>query len=163
MSKLVKRVAVAIATAGLAAGIATAAIPASAATAAPATHAVTTSAQSPRFLFGSNVLELQFQGNTFKYPVRLFSFPVAPGVLLIRGSLHDGFEPVPINLRLTGIQIRREVVLTVQYPTFGPDAGSQGDRTFTGTISFGGHLSGVWDETGTEAGTGTWDLEFPVF
>jgi hypothetical protein len=104
--------------------------------------------RSPRFreLNGRNCLELTFQGNTFYYPVNLTEFGHD-----IMGSLRDDY--LPGTLTLHGIQVGNAVVLFVTYPGGDP----QGTRAFVGTIT-SGHLSGNWDETGTEDGTGTWEL-----
>jgi hypothetical protein len=127
------------------------AVSASAATVAPAT-VMAYHVPAP------DQLALTFQGNTYKYNVNLHETWVAPGVELISGTLRDTYEPVAINLPVHGVQFGNDAVISVQYPSSGPDAGSQGVRTFSGTVGLHGATSGNWSETGSEAGSGTFTL-----
>lgn len=135
---------------------------ASAATSAPAVVTAHHNFPGPELLRGRNILELQFNGSTFKYRVRFFEYPIAPETWAVYGTLHDGYEPFPIYLPVHGVQFDNVVVFQVNYPTSGPDKGDQGTRQFIGTIDNSGNVSGTWSETGTEGGSGTWDLLFPV-
>jgi hypothetical protein len=104
-------------------------------------------------------LKLTYQGNTYTYKVQLREQWVAPGVEVISGHLTDTYEPVAINLPVHGIQFGNDAVLSVSYPTTGPDAGNQGVRTFSGVVGLHGATSGNWSETGTEAGSGPFTLD----
>jgi hypothetical protein len=115
----------------------------------------------PTHLNGRNELKLVLNGTTYTYNVRFTSFNLGGGTSLIVGSLRDTYEPHAITLQVHGVQFGNDVVFSVVYPTTGPDAGNQGVRTFSGTIVLG-HVTGSWSETGTEAGAGTWSLEFPA-
>jgi hypothetical protein len=118
------------------------------------------SAPAPSFHRMPDQLKLTFQGNTYSYNVHLRTQWVAPGVVLVRGHLTDAYEPQAISLPVTGVIFNgNDVVLSVQYPATGPDAGNQGVRTFSGTIGLHGAVSGNWSETGTEAGSGAFTLD----
>lgn len=128
----------------------------------------TTAKVTPHFVFpwrltGHNELTLTFQGNDYSYRLsRVATYPVFPGVEIVRGILTDTYEPVRINLPISGVIFGNDVILTVNYPTTGPDAGDQGSRSFFGTIDPSGNVSGTWSETGTEGGSGTWSLSIPA-
>jgi hypothetical protein len=103
-------------------------------------------------------LVLTFDGNTYTYNTHLTLRWIAPGLLLVGGTLTDNYEPVHIKLPVHGVVFGNKVVFSVSYPTTGPDAGSQGVRTFSGVVGPFGHVAGAWSETGTEAGSGTFTL-----
>lgn len=139
------------------------AVAATAASAASAAPAVTMAAHvSQARLSGPNVLSLTFNGHTYNYNIRTATIPVSRNLSLVAGSLRDSYEPQPVNLPIQGVIFGNDVVLSVQYPTTGPDAGPQGVRTFSGTIGAHGHVSGTWNETGSENGSGTFSLLFPA-
>ena len=112
-----------------------------------------------------HTLKLVYQGNTYTYQVEAFT--QQDGV--VHGWLFDPYLAAQHNpgisgwLRINGDVTGKTVVFDVQYPTTVP-ADQQGLRGFTGTIApVPGHpfqhvVTGVWDETGTEAGTGTFTL-----
>lgn len=138
------------------------AVPAAmAATSASAATVSTMSASVRQLPPTPDQLHLVFQGHTYNYNVRLRTQWVAPGTFLVRGYLTDSYEPQAINLPVRGVIFGNgDVVLSVQYPTTGPDAGNQGLRTFSGQITGPhGQVTGVWDETGTEAGSGPFTLD----
>lgn len=111
--------------------------------------------------FNSDKLTLIDSGSPFNYQMRLHLTPVGPwwtGVSVVSGTLCDTYEPVTLVLPVHGIVFGRNVVISVQYPSVGPDAGTQGVRTFSGVIGPFGHVIGSWTETGTEAGAGTFTL-----
>jgi hypothetical protein len=105
-----------------------------------------------------NTLTLTFNGSPFAYNVHINLRFVAPGLLLVGGTLTDNFEPVSLKLPIHGVLFGNKVVFSVSYPTTGPDAGSQGVRTFSGVVGPFGHVTGLWSETGTEAGSGAFQL-----
>lgn len=134
-------------------GAAVLATSASAATAAPA---IVMSHRTPM----PDQLKLTFQGTTYTYNVQLRTQWVGNGTFLVRGHLTDTYEPQTISLPVSGVIFGNgDVVLSLQYPTSGPDAGPQGLRTFSGHIGPGGVVTGVWDETGSEAGSGQFTLD----
>jgi hypothetical protein len=151
----IRKLAAGIASAALLGGgaLAVAATSASAAVAAPASLV----AYHPGF--NPDELKLQFEGNTYTYNVNLREVRVAPGVELVFGTLRDTYEPHAINLQVDGVQFGNDVVISTQYPTTGPDAGNQGDRTFSGVVGPHGHVTGSWSETGTEDGSGAFTLD----
>lgn len=114
--------------------------------------------------FRSDNLQLNLGASSFNYQVRLrltpiFQFQRGSGVILISGTLCDTYEPIPLVLPVHGLIFDHGVVvLSVDYPTVGPDAGNQGVRTFVGVIGPHGQVNGTWSETGTEAGSGPFHL-----
>jgi hypothetical protein len=111
---------------------------------------------------GSDNLQLTFDNQTFRYQVRLRLSPVffQRGVLVVSGTLCDTNEPVPLVLPVHGVIFGHGIaILSVVYPTVGPDAGNQGVRTFSGVIGPHGSVAGTWSETGTEAGSGPFTLQ----
>lgn len=168
MSRIRKMAVIGLTTAALAGGtLASAAIPASAATANVTTvSSVQRPVQAVPALQGFNILQLRFLGQPFRYNVFFRSFQVGRNVWIIRGTLRDNFEPIPLTLRIQGFQVGRHVEFSVVYPSVGPDAGTQGTRTFDGTIVRGffgsNRVSGNWSETGTEGGFGSWSLLLPL-
>jgi len=100
-------------------------------------------------LNGSNTVDLTYQGSAFTYATTF----IQKGSCL-SGTLTDtGISPS--TLAITGTVNGSQVTFSVTYPTT-----VQGKRTFTGTISRHGDVSGpLWSETGTETGTkGPWSL-----
>lgn len=111
--------------------------------------------------FRSDDLRLNLGASTFHYQVRLRIQPelFQRGVFAVNGTLCDTNEPIPLVLPVHGVLFGHGVVvLSVVYPTVGPDAGNQGVRTFSGVIGPHGQVNGTWSETGTEAGTGPFHL-----
>ena len=112
-------------------------------------------------LDGRNVVSLTYLGTTYNYPA---VFETARDGL-VTGWLHDGYEPVPLNLPVNGVAIKSgrdcDVVFSVVYPDHGPDAGNQGVRTFSGALDHR-HLAGAVSETGTEDLAVPFSLLFPV-
>jgi hypothetical protein len=100
-------------------------------------------------LNGSNTVDLTYQGSTFTYATTFTQ----------KGSCLSGILTdtgiTPSTLAITGTVNGSKVTFSVTYPT-----NVQGKRTFTGTISRHGDVSGpLWSETGTETGTkGPWSL-----
>lgn len=133
----------------------------SAASASAATVSTMSSVSAPAPHFRApDQLKLTFQGNTYTYNVRLHEQWVAPGVVLVTGHLRDSYEPQAISLPVTGVIFDgNDVVLSVQYPATGTDAGNQGVRTFSGTVGPHGYVTGSWSETGSEAGSGPFTLD----
>jgi hypothetical protein len=136
---------------GLAGGLAaSSAGPAAAATAAAVKPAFPI--PGPWEFTGSNTIDLTYGGSTFTY--KTWTTEDAEGV--ITGWLYDKY--LPGFLMIHGIVTGRVVLFEVTYPGADP----QGTRAFDGTISWGGHVSGVWTETGSEAGSGTFTLVKPL-
>lgn len=154
----------AIAVAAVGGPVAMAATSASAATVSPA-HTV--SAQLPILphqwkLNGPNVLRLTTGGHNYLYPAILHTVQVGPNLEVVSGFIHDGYEPVPVNLPIQGVIFGKDVVLSVQYPTVGPDAGPQGDRTVSGKVGVFGHVGGTFTETGPANESGTFGFFNPA-
>lgn len=157
-SRIAAAVAVPLALAG---AVATAG--ASSASAASAAPAVTVSAHYPIQhqwqLNGRNKVSLTYQGSTYTYQVQ-FRTQQVYGQLwgqkdeLLTGRLTDSYLPgtLPVN----GVIFGNYVVFSVVYP------GSQGVRTFSGSIDSHGMVKGTWTETGSEAGSGQFTLAFPA-
>jgi hypothetical protein len=112
-------------------------------------------------LNGFNILDLQFQGNTFKYP---FFLSVANNGL-INGILVDSGLPAGSQvLRVHGLCVGDNVILDVNYPV-GDVQGSRSENmliTPDATHVHRGDVAGVWDENGTENGNGAASLERTV-
>jgi hypothetical protein len=115
-----------------------------------------------KHLNGFNVLKLVDGTTTYTYPALFLSHYAGGGVWVISGIIRDNYEPVHVNLQVHGIQFGNDVVLSVSYPTTGPDAGNQGVRTFSGVIGAGEHVTGDYSETGPENIAGTFLLVFPA-
>jgi hypothetical protein len=98
-------------------------------------------------LNGSNTVDLTYKNSPFTYAVTIKQ---KGGCLT--GTLTD--SGVPTTGPITGTVKGDDVTFSFTYPT----NSIQGKRTFTGTISHHGAVSGTWSESGTEAGTGTWTL-----
>jgi hypothetical protein len=149
-SRIVAAAAVPLALAG---ALATTA--ASSASAAPAAPAVTASAHYQIHhqwqLRGPNQVSLTYKGSTYTYKV-LFS--QQRGSELLTGTLRDSYLPgtLPVN----GVVFGNYVVFSVVYP------GAQGVRTFSGSIGKHGMVTGLWTETGSEAGSGQFTLALPA-
>ena len=91
--------------------------------------------------FQGDNLRLNLGASNFNYQVRLRLSPVLfqRGVLVVSGTLCDANEPIPMVVPVHGIIFGHVAVISVSYPTFGPDAGNQGVRTFVGVIGPFGH------------------------
>lgn len=110
----------------------------------------------------SDNLQLNLGVSNFNYQVRLRITPelFQRGVYAVNGTLCDTNEPIPLVLPVHGVLFGHGVVvLSVVYPSVGPDAGNQGVRTFSGVIGPFGQVNGAWTETGTEAGSGLFHLQ----
>jgi len=101
-------------------------------------------------LNGANTVTLTYDSGSYSYSVAL----TQKGSCLT-GTLTDTHASPTLSLPITGSVNGNHATFSVTYPT---TAGSQGTRTFTGTIGHKGAVSGTWAETGTEAGSGPWLL-----
>jgi len=101
-------------------------------------------------LNGANTVTLTYNSGSYSYSVAL----TQKGSCLT-GTLTDTHASPTLSLPITGSVNGNHATFSVTYPT---TAGSQGTRTFTGTIGHKGAVSGTWAETGTEAGSGPWSL-----
>ena len=101
-------------------------------------------------LNGANTVTLTYNSGSYSYSVALNQ----KGSCLT-GTLTDTHASPTLSLPITGSVNGNHATFSVTYPT---TAGSQGTRTFTGTIGHKGAVSGTWAETGTEAGSGPWSL-----
>ncbi len=110
---------------------------------------VSLAASSQWNLNGANNVDVSNGVNSFVYSVTF----IQNGSVLT-GTLDDSYYPTsgPVSGTVNGDGI----TFTFNYP-----AGSvQGMRTYTGTISQSGAVSGTWTETGDESpNSGTWTLE----
>ena len=127
---------------------------ASAAPASPATHP-TASAQPgcdhPAWqqwsVNGSNQVKAVYQGTTYTYTVKFRQLGTCIG-----GKLTD--PAYPTTGPIVGAAIANHVIFSFMYPK----GSAQGTRTFDGTVSSSGAVSGTWSETGSEGATGTFTL-----
>jgi hypothetical protein len=100
-------------------------------------------------LRGDNTVDLWFEGKEFTYAVQ---FDQRGSCL--SGTLTDlGLPSGEQALRVHGTVFGNHVTFSVTYPT-----NFQGTRTFNGYISRHGDVFGMWNETGTENGSGNWSL-----
>jgi hypothetical protein len=98
---------------------------------------------------GTNTVDLVYNSGNYTYAVTFRQDGSCLG-----GTLTDtGLAPGSQNLAISGTVDDSHITFSVTYPT-----GYQGTRTFSGRIGRHGAVSGTWDETGTENGTGTWSL-----
>jgi hypothetical protein len=129
---------------------------ASAATDNPATHNFPGQNCSPFALehwnvtSNTNQVVAIYQGTTFKYSVKL-----KQNGSCLSGTLTDsGVAPHGLTAPIWGTVTKNHITINFSY-----GSGSvQGTRTFYGNISWKGAVSGWWNETGSEHGTGTWTL-----
>jgi hypothetical protein len=125
---------------------------ASAATSAPVTHSFPGPGCNPWApehwnLNGSNTVKATYLGGNFTYSV---TFKQTGSCL--SGTLTDSLFPTTGPIR--GTVNKNYITFSFRYPS----SGSQGTRTFHGTINKWGAVGGYWSETGTEHGSGTWTL-----
>jgi hypothetical protein len=112
-------------------------------------------------LNGFNILDLTFQGSTFKYPIFL---RVADNGL-IRGVLVDNGLPAGQQvLRVHGFCNDSNVILDTNYPSVDPQGSRAEDMVVTPVANHPhrGTVAGDWTETGTEQGSGLASLERTV-
>jgi hypothetical protein len=113
-------------------------------------------------LNGGNVLDLVFQGTTFKYPILLHvgNNGVINGLLLDTG-LPAGHQVLKVN----GLCVRDNVILDDNYPVAGPQGSRAEDLVLTPVPghSYRATVGGDWTETGPEQGNGTASFENVVF
>jgi hypothetical protein len=98
-------------------------------------------------LSGSNTLAVKFEVNTYDYPVYFNQ----------QGTCLTGWLKDPgasFTGRIHGTVYGNFITFSVTYPS----GSKQGTRTWNGTISGSGHVSGSWSETGHEVGSGSWWL-----
>jgi len=157
---------VALASAVVAGGALTASLAASSANAAPMGNSPSNMkaaafSHHPRACgwdLGANTLDLTFQGNTFTYPV----FLVASRDGAVTGVLFDKY--LPGLLTVSGDCSGGNIELDVNYPSIDPQ-GSRAENLIVTPVPGHPHhgtVAGVWDETGSEAGSGAASFEIPL-
>jgi hypothetical protein len=168
-SKVVKGIVAAAVIGGSVAGP----LVATAGTAASAAPVTTMSYQKPIVLpawnlNGVNTIDLTYNGTTYTYLIHLHQ-SVFDNVLV--GTLYDkylaaegaaGGDPSGI-LALHGLVVGNNVILVTNYPAGDPQAARSFNFVVTPVSFFKGNVAGTWDETGSEAGTGSASLVHPVF
>ena len=98
-------------------------------------------------LNGSNTITAVYQGANFTYAVTF-----KQNGSCLTGTLTDSYIPAPGPI--SGTIRGNTVTFSFTYPT-----NVQGKRTYTGTISRRGAVSGSWSQTGTQVpDNGTWSL-----
>ena len=102
-------------------------------------------------LNGSNTITAVYQGVNFTYTVTF-----KQNGSCLAGTLTDPYLPAsgPQSGPISGTIRGNAVTFSFTYPT-----NVQGTRTYTGTISKRGAVSGTWSQTGTQVPNhGTWSL-----
>jgi hypothetical protein len=100
---------------------------------------------------GTNTVDVVYTGGTATYSV---TFQQDGSCL--RGTLTDLNIPNgPKTGPIFGTVDRNNITFSFRYTYIGAN---QGTRTFTGSISRSGGVSGTWNETGSEGLSGTWSL-----
>lgn len=102
-------------------------------------------------LNGSNTIAAVYQGAVFNYTVTF-----RQNGSCLTGTLTDPYLPAtgPQSGPISGTIRGNTVTFSFTYPT-----NVQGKRTYTGTISRQGAVSGSWSQTGTQVpNNGTWSL-----
>lgn len=102
-------------------------------------------------LNGGNTVDLAYNGGTAAYAVSFRQDGSCLGGTLTDTNIPNGPQTGPIVGTVKG----NDVTFSFTYTYIGSH---QGTRTFTGTISRRGTVSGTWDETGSEGLSGTWSL-----
>jgi hypothetical protein len=134
--------------------------------AATSASAATANAPKPVFhracaynLNGGNEVKLTYLGTDYLYPVVYHTAPdgAVSGFLLDKG-LPAGHQ----ILRLHGDCVGSDVDLGVNYPAVDPQGQRVEDMNVTPISLHYGSVSGVWTETGSEAGSGAASLVFPI-
>jgi hypothetical protein len=99
-------------------------------------------------LNGSNSVDVTYDGSEYVYSV---TFKQSGSAL--SGTLSDPYYPT--SGAVSGTVSGNNVTFTFDYPS----GSVQGKRTYTGTISQSGAVSGTWTQTGSEVpNNGTWTL-----
>jgi hypothetical protein len=100
---------------------------------------------------GPNTVALIYNGGNYTYGVTIHQ---NGGCL--SGTLTDlGIPNGPTTGPIFGTIKGNQLTFSFRYTYTGE---RQGLRTFTGAIGRSGAVNGTWDETGPEAGTGSWSL-----
>jgi len=100
---------------------------------------------------GTNTVNVVYSGGTATYGVTF-----QQNGECLRGTLTDNNIPNgPKTGPIFGTVNGNNITFSFRYTYAGA---TQGTRTFTGTISRFGSVSGGWNETGTEGLSGTWSL-----
>jgi len=100
---------------------------------------------------GTNTVNVVYSGGTATYGVSFQQNGECLGGTLTDNNIPNGPKTGPITGTVNG----NNITFSFKYTYTGA---TQGTRTFTGTISRFGSVSGTWNETGTEGLTGTWSL-----
>ena len=99
-------------------------------------------------LSGNNSVDVSYDGSEYVYSV---TFKQSGSTL--SGTLSDPYYPT--SGAVSGTVSGNSVTFTFDYPS----GSIQGKRTYTGTISQSGAVSGTWTQTGSETpNNGTWTL-----
>jgi hypothetical protein len=111
------------------------------------------------YKLGPNVLKLTFNGTDFLYPTVLH---VANNGV-VTGRLQDGGLPAGHQvLRVNGLCVGSNLILDTNYPSADPQGSRSEDLVITSVSQHRGTAAGVWDETGTEDGTGAASFVFEI-
>jgi hypothetical protein len=101
-------------------------------------------------LNGANQVLAVYQGSTYTYSVTFKQYGSC-----LTGTLTDSYyKPTAATGPVFGTIDDSKVTFSFRYP----QGSVQGTRTYTGTISPNGGVSGTWSETGSEHGSGTFTL-----
>jgi hypothetical protein len=104
---------------------------------------------------GSNTVDLTFGTTPYTYAVHFDQRGSCLSGWLTDTNIPNGPQTGPIH----GYVFRNYVRFSFTYTYTGE---TQGTRTYTGTISRWGGVSGSWSDGGTDHSTGTWSLAHGV-
>jgi hypothetical protein len=105
-----------------------------------------------RFDFrGDNTVDVTFNNTPFTYAVDFFQRGSCLGGSLTDTHIPSGPQTGPIH----GFVFRNYVRFSFTYTYVGE---TQGTRTYVGTISRRGFVSGTWSDSGPDGSMGTWSL-----
>jgi len=106
-----------------------------------------------------NQLKLVYDNATYTYTYWVLLSQHRDG--LLTGCVYDSY--LAAEGQYGWLAVHGDVAdNVVQFEVTHPAGDRQGSRAFIGTISGTGALPGIWDETGSEAGAGTFSLVNPV-
>ncbi len=104
---------------------------------------------------GDNTVDLTWSSTSYTYAVHFDQWGSCLSGWLTDTHIPNGPQTGPIH----GYVFRNHVTFSFTYTYVGE---TQGTRTYTGTISRWGWVSGTWSDSGPDGSTGTWSLAHAV-